>query len=59
MIKIITAMIAMTINTPTPIPALKIPPTTEQLETVVSMKNNNAVNRIDFFMIVLINFLKY
>ena len=51
MIKIITASITTTINTPTPTPALKIPSITEQLENKKRrMKTDNDFNKIDFII---------
>lgn len=41
--KIISAMTNNTIKIPTPIPALKIPPTTAQLENTVRNKITNAI----------------
>lgn len=37
-------------NTPTPIPALNIPSTTEQLENIVRREINNAMMNVCFFI---------
>ena len=50
-IKIITAIIATTIKTPTPIPALKIPSITEQLENENNTTKSIKIRVICFCMI--------
>lgn len=50
MIKIIKTITAIKINIPNPIPALKIPSTTEQLENKEANKIDNEINCSCFFM---------
>ena len=45
-------MTAITMKTPNPIPALKIPPTAEQLESSVKKISINEGVNIVFFMII-------
>ena len=52
MINMITAMTAMTINIPTPIPALKIPSTSSQLVAVNNMNKSNNGFKILLFMML-------
>ena len=56
MINMITAMTAMTINIPTPIPALKIPSTSSQLVAVNNMNKSNNGFKILLFMISKFSF---
>lgn len=65
MINMITAMTAMTIKMPTPIPALKMPSTSSQLVAVNKIINSNSGFKILFCMvsvfvriIITVNFLK-
>ena len=49
----ISAITITTINIPTPIPVLKIPPIIAQLEKVMSREINNAAISVCFFMIAV------
>jgi hypothetical protein len=52
MINTIKTITAMTMKIPTPIPALKMPSTTSQLENKETIKINKAIDCISFFMMV-------
>ena len=51
--KMISAITAITINIPTPIPALKIPSIAEQLVSIIPITDNNATLVNNDFMISL------
>lgn len=58
-IKIITAIMAMTMKIPTPIPALKIPSMTSQLVAVSRIKKRSDNLRILFCMVSVFGYVKW